>query len=135
MTKCFNPKIKICFEKGKNIVGKGENTGYMYFLLFQEGFQRFFLCCLWLGFCDEGLTHYQTTNFRLFQTDRQQFQILQKWKKVVQTGRKHCGKRRNCLCGNGLNQRDLPSVRSLYTVPHWAVENPTSFHVTAVPVK
>ena len=46
------------------------------------------------------LTHYQTTNFRLFQTERvcrQQFQIWQKWQKVILTGRKHCGKRRNCL--------------------------------------
>ena len=45
------------------------------------------------------LTHYQTTNFRLFQTKkvcRQQFQIWRKWQKVIQTGRKHCGKRRNC---------------------------------------
>ena len=48
----------------------------------------------------KGLTHYQTTNFRLFQTERvsrRQFQIWRKWKKVIQTGRKHCGKRRNCL--------------------------------------
>ena len=45
------------------------------------------------------LTHYQTTNFRLFQTERvcrRQFQIRRKWQKVIQTGRKHCGKRRNC---------------------------------------
>ena len=45
------------------------------------------------------LTHYQTTDFRLFQTERvcrRQFQIWQKWKKVIQTGRKHCWKRRNC---------------------------------------
>ena len=45
------------------------------------------------------LTHYQTTNFRLFQTERvcrQQFQIWRKWRKVIQMGRKHCGKRRNC---------------------------------------
>ena len=45
------------------------------------------------------LTHYQTTNFRLFQTERvsrRQFQIWRKWKKVIQTGRKHCGKRRYC---------------------------------------
>ena len=27
---------------------------------------------------------------------RRQFQIERKWKKVIQTGRKHCGKRRNC---------------------------------------
>ena len=74
----------------------------------------------------KGLTHYQTTNFRLFQIERvcrQQFQIWQKWQKVIQKGRKYCGKRRNCsfraislfptvfskslfpkvsLCGNGL---------------------------------
>ena len=44
-------------------------------------------------------THYQT-NFRLFQTERvcsRQFQIWWKWKQVIQTSRKHCGKRRNCL--------------------------------------
>ena len=47
----------------------------------------------------KGLTHYQMTNFGLFQTERvcrRQFQISQKCKKVIQTGRKHCGKRRNC---------------------------------------
>ena len=47
-----------------------------------------------------NLTHYQTTDFRLFQTERvcrQQFQIPRKWKKVIQMGRKHCGKRKNCL--------------------------------------
>ena len=45
------------------------------------------------------LTHYQTTNFRLFRIERlcrRQFQIWRKWEKVIQTGRKHCGKRRNC---------------------------------------
>ena len=45
------------------------------------------------------LTHYQTTNFRLYQTERvcrRQFQIRQKWQKVFQMGRKYCGKRRNC---------------------------------------
>ena len=38
--------------------------------------------------------------FRIFQTERicrRQFQIWWKWLKVIQTGRKHCGKRRNCL--------------------------------------
>ena len=47
---------------------------------------------------DKGLTHYQMTNFRLFQTERVcrwQFQIWRKWQKIIQTGRKHCGKRRN----------------------------------------
>ena len=42
---------------------------------------------------------FQTTDFGLFQNERvckQQFQVSRKWKKVIQTGRKHCGKRRNC---------------------------------------
>ena len=42
------------------------------------------------------LTHYQVTDFRLFQTERvcrRQFPIWRKWITV----RKHCGKRRNCL--------------------------------------
>ena len=41
----------------------------------------------------------QTTNFRPFQTEgvcRRQFRSWWKWKKVLQTDRKHCGKRRNC---------------------------------------
>ena len=49
--------------------------------------------------CFQHLTSYQTTNFRLFQTERVcrwQFQIWRKWQKVIQMGRKHCGKRRNC---------------------------------------
>ena len=40
----------------------------------------------------------QTTNFRCFQTERVcrlQFQIQWKWYKVIQMGRKYCGKRRN----------------------------------------
>ena len=49
---------------------------------------------------DSVSTHYQTTHFRLFQTKkkicRRQFQIRRKWRKVIQMGRKHCGKRRNC---------------------------------------
>ena len=60
-----------------------------------------------VSLCGNGLTHYQTTKFRLFQTERVcrrqfqigrkwQFQIGQKWQKVIQTGRKHCGKMRNC---------------------------------------
>ena len=38
----------------------------------------------------------QMTNFRLFQTQRvckQRFRIWWKWQKVLQMGRKHCGKR------------------------------------------
>ena len=41
------------------------------------------------------LTHYQMTNFRVFQIERvcrQQFQIRRKWHKIIQMGRKHCGK-------------------------------------------
>ena len=37
------------------------------------------------------LTHYQTTNFRLFQTEivcRQQFQIWREWQQVIKRGRK-----------------------------------------------
>ena len=52
-----------------------------------------------IGMWDKELTHYQTTNFRLFQTKRicrRQFQIWRKWQKVIQKGRKHCGKWRNC---------------------------------------
>ena len=44
------------------------------------------------------ITHYQTTNFRIFQTERvcrRHFQIW-KWLQVIQTVREYCGKRRNC---------------------------------------
>ena len=53
-----------------------------------------------ISFYGPCLTHYQKTNFRLFQTERvcrRQFQIRGKWQKIIQTGRKHCGKRRNSL--------------------------------------
>ena len=46
------------------------------------------------------LTHYQATNFRLFETERvrrPQLQIWRIWQKVTQMDRKHCGKRRNCF--------------------------------------
>ena len=45
------------------------------------------------------LTLSETTNFRLVQIERvcrQQFQFCWKWQKALKTGRKHCGKRRNC---------------------------------------
>ena len=45
------------------------------------------------------LTHYQMTIFRHFRIERlcrRPFQIWRKWQKVIQTGRKHCGKGRNC---------------------------------------
>ena len=58
-----------------------------------------FVCILYTLFAHETLTHYQTTNLRLSQTERlcrRQFQIGRKWQKVIQMGRKHCEKRRNC---------------------------------------
>ena len=45
------------------------------------------------------LTLSQTRNFRLFQTERvcrRQFQIKWERREDLKTGRKHCGKRRNC---------------------------------------
>ena len=53
-----------------------------------------------VALCGKWLTHFQTTNFRLFQIERlcrRQFKTWRKWQKVIQTGGKHCGKRRNCL--------------------------------------
>ena len=52
-----------------------------------------------LTHCMSSLILSHTTNFRLFQTERvckRHFQIWWKWQKVLQKGRKHCGKRRNC---------------------------------------
>ena len=49
------------------------------------------------------LTHYQTTNFRLFQTERvcrRQFQIWRKWQKVIQMGRKHWEKEKLLVMSN-----------------------------------
>ena len=68
-----------CLSSGLNLT----NTSYYAFTL-----------CLY-----QHLTHYQTTNFRLFKSERlcrRQFQIWRKCQKVIQIGRKHCGKRRNC---------------------------------------
>ena len=47
----------------------------------------------------QSLTLSQTANFRLFRTKRfcrRQFQIWWKWQRLIQMGRKHWGKRRNC---------------------------------------
>ena len=63
--------------------------------------ERFAICLLSASYWFYlSLTLYQTTNFRLFQTERVcrwQFQIWRKRQKVIQTDRKHCWKRRNCL--------------------------------------
>ena len=52
------------------------------------------------GLFHRGLTLSLMTNSRLFKTQsvcRWQLQIQWKWQKVLQTDRKHCGKRRNCF--------------------------------------
>ena len=36
----LNEKLKHDFGRVEKIVGKGENTGYQYFLLFQQCFQK-----------------------------------------------------------------------------------------------
>ena len=49
------------------------------------------------------LTHYQMTNFRLFQTERvcrRQFQIWRNWQKFIQTGRKHWEKEKLFITSN-----------------------------------
>ena len=54
---------------------------------------------IWRRVARSRLTLSHTTNFRLIQTERvcrRQFHIWRKWQKVIQTDRKHCGKRRNC---------------------------------------
>ena len=59
-----------------------------------------FVCCKGGVFMTFSLTLSQTKNVRLFQTEivcRRQFWIWWKWQKVLQMGRKHCGKKRNCL--------------------------------------
>ena len=99
-------------------VGKGENAGYQHSLLFSQCFQKasfpnkpWFLCVcstnllktLWKkekllvtsnfscsAMFSSLLTHYQMTNFTLFQTERvcrRQFQIWRNGQKVIQTGR------------------------------------------------
>ena len=84
-------KLKFILGRVKKIVRKGEMLVSRIFCFFPQCFQKVSFSGL--------LTHYQTTNFRLFQTERvcrRQFQIWRKWQKVTQKGRKHCGKRRNC---------------------------------------
>ena len=65
---------------------------------------HYYLICLqtlpnWKSKIWNLLTLSQMTNFRLFQTEkvgRRQFQIWCKRQKVLQTGKKRCGKWRNC---------------------------------------
>ena len=68
----------------KNYVGEEENSSTIIPLFSQ---------------CFYPLIVSQMTNFGLCQTERvcrRQFTCGQKWQKVFQRGRKHCGKRRNC---------------------------------------
>ena len=75
-----------------------------------SSFELHLFCCLqmlsvWseILLSDIELTHNQMTNFRLFQTERvcrQQFQIGRKWKKVIQTGRKHWEKEELLIMGS-----------------------------------
>ena len=86
-------------KKKKENRGKAEIARYDF-----SFFSLYFPKSLWFELrllvgCIGVLTHYQKTNFRLFQTERvcrRQFQIWWKWQNVIQAGRKHCGKRRNC---------------------------------------
>ena len=75
--------IKVVFHWIENIVGKEENAGNQHFLLFPQCFlsyetKRFFPpACQKSSLCGNGLTLSQTTNLRLFLTERvcrQQFQ-------------------------------------------------------------
>ena len=69
-----------------------------------------------ITFSKTRLTLSQTTNFRLFQTERvgrRQFQIRWNWQKVLQTGRNHCGKRRNCSL-RGISPFPAVFLKDLY---------------------
>ena len=75
-------------------MGKVENAGF-HSTVFVHNISSHLQGCWNSRLCGEALTHYQTTNFRLFQTERvcrQQFQIWRKWQKAIQMGRKHWGK-------------------------------------------
>ena len=109
----------------ENIVRKGENAGNQHFLLFPQCFlpkasfnfwytskwssanafnlDRSKICSFGKELTDQSnstlLTHYQTTNFRLFQIESLQTtnSNWRKWKKVIQTCRKRCGKKEKLL--------------------------------------
>ena len=110
----------------ENTVGRGEIARYEQFLLFPQCFQKAccpgaskgVIVWEWVNYCCKYEKHLQTkhsiwgstssyvsltlsqmTNFRLIQIERvcrRQLQIWWKWLKVLQMGRKQCGKRRNC---------------------------------------
>ena len=84
-------ELSTIYIKLEIVVCKLFEFGRVYNLSYGKGL-KLVMCC-------KTLTLSQTTNFGLFQTERvcrRQFQTRQTWHKVLQRGRKHSGKRRNC---------------------------------------
>ena len=69
-------------EALENIEGEGKNTGYQLYLLSPQFFKSF-----------PKQQILDSSNYRIF---RRNYLFSCKWQKVLQRGRKHCGKRRNC---------------------------------------
>ena len=72
-------------------------------LFTEDGLDVFINNRYWLSPIYPLLTLSQTTNFRLFQSERicrRQFEKFnENGRNVLETGGKHCGKRRNCSLG------------------------------------
>ena len=69
-----------------------------------------------------NLTHYQKTNFRLFQNKkvcRRQFQIWQKWQKVIYTGRKHWKKEKLLICPQCFQKACFPGASKGVIMWEW----------------
>ena len=97
LPQCFQ-RLVLQTRENQGLFGKGLSHSHQHWQVQIERICRQHIKFSWND-CDCTLTHYQMTNFRLFQTERvcrRQFQIWQKRQKVIQMGRKHCGKRRNC---------------------------------------
>ena len=107
---CITSLLKALQEKEKLLVTSNFSFSCSAFYLLRElsaTFNKFeIVVCKHIQFgrvldllFGKWLTHYQMTNFRLFQIERlcrRQFKIRRKWQKVIQSGRKHSGKRKNC---------------------------------------
>ena len=100
----------------ENIVEKEQNTFYQYFLLFPQFFLPFpqnkinLFSHIYFDVCKSSqigrvLTLSQTTNFRLFRTERVYRQLFKFNKKFLLTVRKHGGKRRICSFSNSVFKR------------------------------
>ena len=87
----------------RGLVVGDENAGSQHVLLFSTMLTNFISTLCKISSTQNLnplLTHYQMTNFRLLRTERvcrRQYKFDIKRQKVIQTGRKHCRKRRNCL--------------------------------------